>query len=162
MKHWAARIRTPASVEEAKLLDPTIAGYADLQGIETKTIEQISGKRFDKIAAIMDIMSKQDALLQRALDRIDVEDEGGMYRIAKEIMESKLKSIQLLSRMDGDIVETNQTSINVMVQNIVPQLSGFIHNMSTQQKKVLLGQIEEKRKSKSAQEEVAVEVSVDE
>jgi len=145
-RHFSVRVVEPRSVQEAQIVDPAIRGYNDLQLLVQQNNRELVNRDVDKIAEVMGVMEQQEQLIAMAMERVqDPEESAGVLRIAKELLESKLKSITLLGKLDGDVADRSGTNVNIMVQNIIPQVSKYIKTMTVEEKRGMLDILEKKK-----------------
>jgi len=146
-KHWTAYMVNPDSIEGAKYLNPRVLSLTEYEDKVVETNKAVISRDLDKVSQLADLMSQQDELISLSVAGIEENDYSpSAIRVAKECMDSKLKSITLLSKLDGDIQEGGNTQVNVQFNNnVVSQVREFVKAIPLERKKELLVELDKKR-----------------
>ena len=145
-KHWTAIIVHPATIEDAKHLNPNVKDINEVESLIEQNNEKIINRDVDKIAEVVKVLKQQERLLENAFEGIVENDNSpASIRVTREVLESKLKAIVTLSKLTGDIEDNVGPKVQVMIQNIVPQLTKHIQSIPLAKQKELFVEMDKKR-----------------
>jgi len=147
LRHWTAIVTEPASIEEAKAVNPEIVSWDEAQARLMRMNHEMSSAGTDKISEIQAIIADLNEQIELVRDRITDPESGLMaFRVLKELQDCKMRAIKLLGQLDGEVQEASTQNVNILIAAIVPQVSQFLTSMSLDERHEMLATIDAKRR----------------